>query len=399
MYSLTKIRLVAFILIFCSFRAYTLTLSENTITQQLEEAAVVADVFVESFEIAHSSKFWAQYQTISQIENILKKPNEGPFSDLNAGSRIQIVGPGGEYDKIGVYLSGLPRLYSNRRYRVHLKINDSQLSVTGFERGVIPLDSPTRKFTRNRTDGSNGEGTGAFLYWDDSYFPIPYTISLPTFRNQVDFVKAIDTSFQTWHNVEGSRVEFLPFGCTLSDRNENDGISSIVLVTKEWLYDPAAIAVTRNFYLADNSSRAGLIMDSDILLNGVHHQFTTTHETGKHDVQNIVTHEIGHFLGLGHETDPVDPEATMYAVAAPNELVKRTLKSSDLAGIHAAYGGVGKKFSELKNSCNVSSEKYSCAAVHENENSLTTIWIKFLVFLFSSLSVCVLIGRASRFIF
>ena len=94
----------------------------------------------------------------------------------------------------------------------------------------------------------------------------------------------------------------------------------------------------------------GEILDSDIELNdsppaaGTKFTFTTVNglpcttpgETGcvRIDVQNTVTHEAGHSLGLDH-TD--DPRATMYASAPSGQTSKRILGSDDIAGICAIY--------------------------------------------------------------
>jgi hypothetical protein len=63
------------------------------------------------------------------------------------------------------------------------------------------------------------------------------------------------------------------------------------------------------------------------------------------DVQNIMTHEAGHWLVLGdlYDTDPgFDPAfdglATMFGYASQNELQKRSLEAGDIAGIKAIYG-------------------------------------------------------------
>ena len=52
------------------------------------------------------------------------------------------------------------------------------------------------------------------------------------------------------------------------------------------------------------------------------------------DVQNVVTHEAGHVLGLGHS--PV-AGATMQATAPPGETTKRTLAQDDVDGVCAIY--------------------------------------------------------------
>ena len=62
------------------------------------------------------------------------------------------------------------------------------------------------------------------------------------------------------------------------------------------------------------------------------------------DVQNIVTHELGHGLGLA-DLYPDDPRATsswaiqtMFGFATKGETMKRTLEAGDIAGITRLYG-------------------------------------------------------------
>ena len=52
------------------------------------------------------------------------------------------------------------------------------------------------------------------------------------------------------------------------------------------------------------------------------------------DIQNTVTHEIGHMVGLGHS----DVEkATMYASALDQELKKRDLDADDIQAVCTLY--------------------------------------------------------------
>jgi hypothetical protein len=63
------------------------------------------------------------------------------------------------------------------------------------------------------------------------------------------------------------------------------------------------------------------------------------------DIQNTLTHEIGHLLGLNHNCGYSGAPActaalmqgTMYGAAAPGEIVKRTLKADDIAGMCHVY--------------------------------------------------------------
>lgn len=74
------------------------------------------------------------------------------------------------------------------------------------------------------------------------------------------------------------------------------------------------------------------------------------------DLQNTLTHEAGHFIGLRHPcngTPPSGPDAdlpacgdahaatTMYPLTAPGDLDKRTLDADDVAGVCAIYPSSG----------------------------------------------------------
>ncbi len=66
---------------------------------------------------------------------------------------------------------------------------------------------------------------------------------------------------------------------------------------------------------------------------------------GTMDVEDTITHEAGHFLGLAHNCgEPGAPACTptlaagvMYFAAEPGETVKRTLKPDDIAGVCHIY--------------------------------------------------------------
>jgi len=101
-----------------------------------------------------------------------------------------------------------------------------------------------------------------------------------------------------------------------------------------------------------SSRQTGQILDSDIELNdapasnGTKFTFTAVDglpcdpndpsQTGcvRMDVQNTITHEAGHTLGLDHS---LDPNATMYASAPFGETSKRVLGADDVQGICAIY--------------------------------------------------------------
>lgn len=364
---------------------WALTVTPEAVEKALSEATLVAEI--ETLEIVPvaNSLLFAKSTAKVRILNVLHSQGENA---PRPSDTIEIEFPGGELKENGSFFSGFPRLYRGKQYRASLKkISDTAWVVTGFEFGLVPLQQE-RAYSRNRTDGNNGEGKGAFLYWDNSYMPIPYHIAEPTFRKHAEFLNGIENSFKAWRDLENVRIELYPEGCSRTVFNENDGINNIILVTKDWPFDTSAIAITRNFYVAGTTDHAGLILDSDILLNGVDHQFTVSGEANKHDIQNIVTHEVGHFLGLGHEKTPQDSDATMYAVASTGETKKRTLATSDIAGITAAYPGTGEKLKNAGIRCQITEENTGCRLGVKNRPTRFPYGFLFaLVFLFSQIAL------------
>ena len=75
---------------------------------------------------------------------------------------------------------------------------------------------------------------------------------------------------------------------------------------------------------------------ADTVLN-TYYQWSTSGEAGKLDVQNTVTHELGHWLVLGDLYGGADTEKTMYGYTAYGETKKRSLESDDVNGINAIY--------------------------------------------------------------
>jgi hypothetical protein len=107
-----------------------------------------------------------------------------------------------------------------------------------------------------------------------------------------------------------------------------------------WSYGDGVIALTTTSY----NSTTGEMIDADIELNAATFYFTARDgpacqppdftDCVATDLQNTVTHEIGHVLGLAHSKDPM---ATMFAQAPLGDTEKRTLGEDDTTAICAMY--------------------------------------------------------------
>lgn len=113
-------------------------------------------------------------------------------------------------------------------------------------------------------------------------------------------------------------------------KNENT-----ILVLEDWPYESTNLATT----IITLNARTNLLLDADIAFNGESHQFLVVAEPvpgeERYDVQNTVTHELGHALGLMH--NPEDDAAVMFPSAAPGEITKRTLSEDDISGLGELY--------------------------------------------------------------
>lgn len=357
--------------------AGALTTPADLVESEWAQADAIVEGEVESQTPRANDEFHTQTQNMFRIDTVAQG------AALSAGQKISILTPGGERQGLGVYFTGLPRPHLHGRYRVYLKsLESGHWKIQGNEHGLINLN-PVRQSSRNRTDGSNGEGNGAFLHWSPDQFPIPFYISRRPLVGHPEFATAIRESFRPWREVEGVRVEFISQGCSENVRNANDGLNNVIFLSDRWPFDSTNVAITRNFYVADGGEKSGLILDSDILINGVNFQFTTSGEPGKYDLQNTLTHEVGHFLGLGHEITPADSDATMYATTVFNETGKRTLHANDIRGIFEGYAGPRNAQDFDGVTCEIADGTTGCLAIHRRTTS-PGAWPLFLIWLLAT---------------
>jgi len=136
---------------------------------------------------------------------------------------------------------------------------------------------------------------------------------------------AITTSADTW-DMETSATVFSYQTTTSRSAGKYDGYNVV-----SWgSYRAGVIAVTYIWY------RGSQIIETDTRMNTLY-GWSLSGEAGKFDVQNIMTHEFGHWAGLADLYDDVDYWLTMYGYADYGEIYKRTLGLGDMLGLQAVY--------------------------------------------------------------
>lgn len=146
---------------------------------------------------------------------------------------------------------------------------------------------------------------------------------------------AIQNALQTWSGISNSNHSFSYGGTTSRMPGTFNGYNDIGWVESNWPYSSSSIAV--NLWWFDASLNSNQLYESDIFVNGVNFMWSTTGQSGRMDVQNIATHELGHALSLSDLYGNNDGEKTMYGYSSAGETKQRTLETDDIAGAVYLY--------------------------------------------------------------
>jgi len=160
-------------------------------------------------------------------------------------------------------------------------------------------------------------------------------------------------------------------------QNEEPNDNAIVYFTgDEWVargYDSRAFALTSLWFYD-----SGEIIGADMHFNGAMN-FGECPAQGCFglesvaDLQNVATHEAGHYFGLAHSERET---ATMWCDASPGQVDKRTLSPDDIAGLCAIYPP-GKAFKEPASSGGGDHSRCS-AAPYAHGRALGLSWFALL---------------------
>ena len=154
-------------------------------------------------------------------------------------------------------------------------------------------------------------------------------------RGQVE--NAVGLAFREWvseDNFNSTHIDFTYLGTTGLNTPANPNMDGANTVSFEPLSSayPNAIAVT--FYWYYRGSKA--LVETDTVFNS-NLPWSVSGELQKYDLQNIATHEFGHWLVLGDLYSPRDWALTMYGYGYLEETQKSTLGKGDISGINKIY--------------------------------------------------------------
>jgi hypothetical protein len=220
---------------------------------------------------------------------------------------------------------------------------------------------------------------GNYLYWESGCVFVTVDSAGTTAIPGDDEFAIVDTSIATWNDATNtascSYLKVMDAGRQAAEPNGKDKVNLIKFRDTSWPHPSSqAAGITTVTYVKDpTSSRDGAILDADIEINGRDFQIAVCQDPahcmslgtgagGFADLQNTLTHELGHLHGLEHPClalldpprkdskgndvpscdelagrTPAITEATMYNTTTPGEIKKRTLSQDDITGICEIY--------------------------------------------------------------
>ena len=170
------------------------------------------------------------------------------------------------------------------------------------------------------------------------YLPSSWTYNLnvnsvPSSVSGANLPTIASKAFGDWQSAVGGKVSFSRGSNTTVDRSRYD-LKNIVAWGRT---SGSSLGVTYIRYL----TLSGLVVDVDTIMNKrvpwSWSNSDTCANTNSYDAENILNHEIGHWMGLDDHYDTAYQNNTMYGYGSKGEVKKNTLTTGDIAGAAAIY--------------------------------------------------------------
>ena len=252
---------------------------------------------------------------------------------------LEVVVPGGELDGARHIVFGTPALAFGEHARWFLRdLPDTTARVYGWAQGKWPakiVDGRT-VFLPAPIVAEHDTSVAAFatngMIWPAAKIPVSYVIQNAGGQDLTlaDEIAAFDAAFATWQAVPTASLAFTNAGMTDLGLAV-DSTNVMMFVETGWVFGSEAAAAT-SLYIIDG------LQTADIAVNGQNFHWAigppnASVTANTLDLQAVLTHEIGHFSGLGHTLRAFD---TMYYSWKPWQ-GQRTLSIDDKLGLTSIY--------------------------------------------------------------
>jgi MYXO-CTERM domain-containing protein len=148
-----------------------------------------------------------------------------------------------------------------------------------------------------------------------------------------DLRDLLDVSARAWSTPACSGARIVADATRMMPPSGGDGVNDIIVHKTDWP-PPLATGAAGHTVIFTMGDR---VVEADIHLNARDFAFSVGVAPPKIDLQAILTHELGHVLGIGHSADP---RATMNA-GLPGGIAARSLEKDDVDAVCTLYPGTG----------------------------------------------------------
>jgi len=196
--------------------------------------------------------------------------------------------------------------------------------------GIVCAAQSARAYTVKQT------GSGATVRWHTSAVALRVDPSMQRYFKEMPVRTMVQDAAQAWAGLPGVPELLVSDGEPGPKGFENkSGTTNGVYLVEDWKLAESSLAVT----VATFETKSGKIVDTDILVNA-NHPFALLASgpdapAEDFDIRGVMTHEMGHVLGLGESFDV--RMATMWPNVARGETHQRDLHEDDETGVETAY--------------------------------------------------------------
>ena len=293
----------------------------------------------------------------------------------DAGDAVVVRQLGGTVDGIGMTtFPSLPPLALGMQVAVAAHEDLDLQQQTHVEVDDVRVLALPEGFVR-----SGPTDSGHYLYWESGCIFVTYDAAGTSELPGDSELALIDASIATWNDDTSSCSYMKVMKQGVKDVEVGkDEVNVVKFRDSVWgrpaiaddppkMYPSSAAGLTTVTFINDaKSSRDGAIVDADIEVNGVNFAISDqgsslSSNPVKAELQNTMTHEVGHLHGLEHTcladyemvtrydengtlvprcsatTDPKITEATMYPYQDSGETKKETLEPDDINSMCVVY--------------------------------------------------------------
>jgi len=203
--------------------------------------------------------------------------------------------------------------------------------------------------------------------WADGDLPVPYNVNPASASGWVEgpdaaqqFGDAVTAAFATWEAVPTARISLArgPDSADLIDNDPDDGVHLMVFHNEAVVQGipiplPAGVLGVTNVVFEGTTGRmrgGAITLNTDPLPDHPDPDWSTSGDPGSIDVQAVVLHEGGHFLGLCHSAVRYDAggdmsgrpsnAAVMFPFISQDVMDGRTPDADDIAWLSSVYPSV-----------------------------------------------------------